>query len=42
MKLKINDVDQKKGATEEFKKCLENFDSKGMKTTIRLNTRECK
>jgi len=42
IKLKINDDIQKKGATKEFKMGLESFVSKGMKTTMRLKTKECK
>jgi hypothetical protein len=41
-KLNRKVVDQKKGATKEFKRGLGSFDSSGMKTTILLNTSECK
>jgi hypothetical protein len=33
----MNDVDQKKGATKEFKIGLENLDNTGIKTITRLN-----
>ena len=41
-KLKVNEVIQKNGATNEFKIGVGNFDRGGINITTRLNKRECR